>query len=204
MASAAAVSAAARIPGRAARFAGMLVDVMIELLEASHAALYETTGGGLRLVYSQNLDQRSLEAAAAHWSAAAAALGSGMPRQGQTPRPYLLLPCLAGTRLQGVLYLECERRPRPAQSHVFGALLGEALSGLAGTPAQPARSDPADEIEAKHLLGLLERNEWNVSRVARILGVTRMTLYGRLRRFGLVRRRVRHTRPAGPASARSA
>jgi DNA-binding NtrC family response regulator len=44
---------------------------------------------------------------------------------------------------------------------------------------------------------LLDHNEWNVSRVARVLGVTRMTIYNRLRRFAIQRQRVpKHGSPA--------
>jgi transposase-like protein len=41
------------------------------------------------------------------------------------------------------------------------------------------------------MLRLLERNEWNVARVARMIGVTRATVYNRLRRAGAVRKRLR-------------
>jgi transcriptional regulator of acetoin/glycerol metabolism len=40
---------------------------------------------------------------------------------------------------------------------------------------------------------LLTRNEWNISRVARILNVTRMTVYNRLVRFNIPRERVPKT-----------
>jgi transcriptional regulator of acetoin/glycerol metabolism len=37
------------------------------------------------------------------------------------------------------------------------------------------------------LFAILEQNEWNIARVARLLGVTRPTIYARLERFGLPR-----------------
>jgi transcriptional regulator of acetoin/glycerol metabolism len=40
------------------------------------------------------------------------------------------------------------------------------------------------------MLTLLEGNDWNIADVARRLGVTRRTVYMRLRSFGIERRRV--------------
>jgi Bacterial regulatory protein, Fis family len=45
-------------------------------------------------------------------------------------------------------------------------------------------------LQRATLRALLEDHEWNVSRVARVLGVTRMTIYNRLRRLGMERVRV--------------
>jgi transcriptional regulator of acetoin/glycerol metabolism len=40
------------------------------------------------------------------------------------------------------------------------------------------------------MLSLLERNEWNIAEVARLLSVTRRTVYMRLRSFGIERKHV--------------
>jgi len=40
------------------------------------------------------------------------------------------------------------------------------------------------------LLLLLNRNEWNIARVARLMGVTRRTVYLRLQRYNIPRERV--------------
>jgi transcriptional regulator of acetoin/glycerol metabolism len=40
------------------------------------------------------------------------------------------------------------------------------------------------------MLSLLERHEWNIAEVARLLSVTRRTVYMRLRSFGIERKRV--------------
>ena len=53
-------------------------------------------------------------------------------------------------------------------------------------------------MEREKLLLLLNRNEWNIARVARLMGVTRRTIYLRLQRYNIPRERVpkgRH-RPA--------
>jgi transcriptional regulator of acetoin/glycerol metabolism len=57
---------------------------------------------------------------------------------------------------------------------------------------------PVEDMEREKLLLLLNRNEWNIARVARLMGVTRRTIYLRLQRYNIPRERVpkgRH-RPA--------
>jgi transcriptional regulator of acetoin/glycerol metabolism len=49
------------------------------------------------------------------------------------------------------------------------------------------------DIEREKLLLLLNRNEWNIARVARLMGVTRRTVYLRLRRYNIPRERIRKT-----------
>jgi transcriptional regulator of acetoin/glycerol metabolism len=43
------------------------------------------------------------------------------------------------------------------------------------------------EVEHRHLERMLEAADWNVSRVARLLGVDRATVYNMMRRFELKR-----------------
>jgi transcriptional regulator of acetoin/glycerol metabolism len=54
---------------------------------------------------------------------------------------------------------------------------------------------PIREIQRRKLSLLLARNEWNISRVARILGVTRRTIYLRLERYQIPRQRVSKAAP---------
>jgi transcriptional regulator of acetoin/glycerol metabolism len=42
-------------------------------------------------------------------------------------------------------------------------------------------------------VALLDRNEWNIARVARLMRVTRRTVYLRLERYGVERKKVRKT-----------
>jgi hypothetical protein len=52
---------------------------------------------------------------------------------------------------------------------------------------------PADEILREQMIAALDRNEWNISKVARVLGVARRTVYLRLERYGIPRKRVPKT-----------
>jgi GAF domain-containing protein len=54
---------------------------------------------------------------------------------------------------------------------------------------------PVEDMEREKLLLLLNRNEWNIARVARLMDVTRRTIYLRLQRYNIPREKVRKTRP---------
>jgi transcriptional regulator of acetoin/glycerol metabolism len=47
-----------------------------------------------------------------------------------------------------------------------------------------------DDVARQQLLVLLERNEWNIARVARVMNVTRATIYNRIARLHIQRRHV--------------
>jgi len=51
-----------------------------------------------------------------------------------------------------------------------------------------------EDMEREKLLLLLNRNEWNIARVARMMGVTRRTVYLRLQRYNILRERVPKSR----------
>ncbi|HHQ2484465.1 TPA: helix-turn-helix domain-containing protein, partial [Pseudomonas aeruginosa] len=61
-----------------------------------------------------------------------------------------------------------------------------ALPAAAAAPA-PAAGNSLDDAERAALLAALDGQRWHVSRVAEQLGISRNTLYRKLRRHGLVR-----------------
>ena len=93
----------------------------------------------------------------------------------------------------------------------FSRIVAKAVNETA-TPArgQSSRSadawetylerTPVEDMEREKLLLLLNRNEWNIARVARLMGVTRRTIYLRLQRYNIPRERVPKTR-LRPATA---
>lgn len=77
-----------------------------------------------------------------------------------------------------------------------GARLGQ-LRGMEGQESSATvevdaflESTPREEIERRQLVTILERNEWNLARVARVLRVTRATVYNRMKRLGIERVKV--------------
>ena len=82
-------------------------------------------------------------------------------------------------------------------------LLAKALSAghspVQEATLQLARTSPA-EAERVQLLSLLQEHDWNIARVAALLGIARRTVYMRLERYGIARKKVpkvlRRTVPA--------
>jgi transcriptional regulator of acetoin/glycerol metabolism len=102
-----------------------------------------------------------------------------------------------------LLYLETAEREVPEGSDLdrltrFSRALARAAATARVGQATPEpagwemylESTPLGDIQRQKLVLLLERNAWNISRVARLMGVTRRTIYLRLRRYGIPRERV--------------
>lgn len=174
---------------------------------ARAVALFEFTPGGTRLAFADLIDQGTLWDAQLLASRPPLGLreGAAFRGRGHGGRGFLVLPCRSheGGPLRGLLYVELHDateirplRPLRALSEMLATALAveDGASDVDDVPAEtptPA-SAPAllDEPQNANLVFLLEHNEWNVSRVARLLGVTRMTVYNRLRRAGVGRKRV--------------
>jgi DNA-binding NtrC family response regulator len=54
-----------------------------------------------------------------------------------------------------------------------------------GKEAADSSVESLEELEKKHILHILSKYEWNVSRSARALNVDRVTLYNKIRKYGL-------------------
>jgi hypothetical protein len=87
-------------------------------------------------------------------------------------------------------------------SRIVAKAVRDAGRGVAAVPGSPKEDwetyierTPVEDMEREKLLLLLNRNEWNIARVARLMGVTRRTIYLRLQRYNIPRERVRKTRP---------
>lgn len=178
------------------------LELFMVLVVARCGALFACLSGaqtGLTLVASRSLDQQALDLARHEWQQAPEAVRNGAPTyQQRGERALLLLPCLDATEVMGFLYVEVDggsRRMPAADLTTFAGILGRALRASGPGSAVSARDFLGDGVtspdaERENLILLLQRNEWNVSRVARLLGVTRMTVYNRLRRLNVERQRV--------------
>ena len=154
-----------------------------------------------RLVTSQGLTQIGLDAVCGAWRRSRKTLGEGEPAGNNDP-PFLVMPCTDTTGLAGLVYLEGPTGFSPARLSSL-VPLALFLARILRRLTNPDEPDELFEPEPPHpprvdfaqLQVLLERNEWNVSRVARIVGVTRMTVYNRLRRAGVPRQRILKATP---------
>jgi len=73
-----------------------------------------------------------------------------------------------------------------------------APTAIAGVPGHPTARASRDDMQREHLHQVLSENGWNISRVARILGVTRNTVRAHIRKFRL---RVDAGLPISPSSS---
>jgi transcriptional regulator with GAF, ATPase, and Fis domain len=129
---------------------------------------------------------------------------------------FVVVPVIDEESLVALLYVD-SHDPHFCETHdlarlsKFSRIVAKSVLD-AGTPHErPARSredawetylerTPVEDMEREKLLLLLNRNEWNIARVARLMGVTRRTIYLRLQRYNIPRERVPKTRMR-PANA---
>ena len=156
---------------------------------------------GPRLFVGHRIGQDALDYANERWEADQRTLGQGRLSRSDDR---FLVPILKAGRLIGVVFLVAPQLDLGSIAEVAG-LVGEALLQAGRQPAalspveEYLEKTPAEEIERRKLLILLERHEWNVARVARELHVTRTTIYKRLESFGISRKRVpKHRRVGEP------
>jgi transcriptional regulator with GAF, ATPase, and Fis domain len=195
------------------RLAERTIDIILSLTHARCSAVFRIEGDRLTLFASRGLDQAALDAAHADWKAHAATLAAGemfyVPTTtGTGPEARASLPIRVDDAVAGILYVDSAEAHFLAADDVnrlakFDRILARALSA----PTAPAGERPVgferylertsvDDMERERLLLLLERNEWNIARVARLMSVTRRTVYLRLARYGVPREHVRKGRPA--------
>ena len=94
-----------------------------------------------------------------------------------------------GDAILAVLYLDTPRRFDAASLQPYVDALGEALLISRQLVFERAGGEVRPTGRAG-LLRVLQDAEWNVARAARVLGVTRRTVYLRLQRYGIDRQRI--------------
>lgn len=108
-------------------------------------------------------------------------------------RDFVVAPIRDEGDLRGALVLQGLDRFDVDDLSVLLMLLGKTLvaeqSGEAAAPAPVS----ATEAEREQLLGLLHQHDWNIAKVAGLLGLNRGTIYFRLRRYGIPRKKLPRT-----------
>jgi Bacterial regulatory protein, Fis family len=79
---------------------------------------------------------------------------------------------------------------RGSLEHALQLALGKAPAAIPRAIDEFLQSNPREAVLRRQLEGLLHSHEWNVARVARILGVTRQTVYTRMDRLRIARLRI--------------
>jgi predicted DNA-binding protein (UPF0251 family) len=108
-----------------------------------------------------------------------------------------LLPLTRDGGLVGVVLLEGGPLSLEGTDLILTALVAAVMVAMAPRPLGGDLDQfvgiRSDEVERHRLIELLKRNEWNLARVARVLGVTRRTVYMRLKRYDIARQKVPKT-----------
>jgi len=169
--------------------AGRLLDHIAARYKAKGAAAVTVDSGELAS-FAGEVPLSRLAALQLLWQADAKDLRSGRSviRDGCS-----VLPLMDGHELTGLLLVASHAAVETRSPAVIA--LAAALRAARERPARELREEAmADgEIERRRLVAALERHEWNIARVARLIGVTRRTIYLRLKRYKIDRRRVPKT-----------
>jgi transcriptional regulator with GAF, ATPase, and Fis domain len=186
------------------RSADGALGLLLGHVRATAAAVFQVRERELVLFVSRGIDQGDLDQARSAWSQ--------IQKRPTLREPVVqdrvtFVPLWDDEELLGVLYVGSPTRISVGQDTLDAILpiviaaLKAAENPLVDSPVEAyLESTPSDEIEREQLLLLLSKHEWNIARVARILEVSRVTVYHRLAKYGLSRTRpqkgpVRNQRP---------
>jgi len=180
-------------------------------------------GGGVNLFASRGINQAVLDVLPLVWDTRGDSLRQGetvyvsdranerglgpLSDDSSGPASFAVVPVFDDEALVALLYVDSEET-HFCDGHdlerlgKFSRIIAKAVTDSAApAPAEAAESweaylerTPVEDMEREKLLLLLNRNEWNIARVARLMGVTRRTVYLRLQRYGIPRERVPRTR----------
>jgi hypothetical protein len=182
----------------------------------------------LTLFASRGIDQHVLDAVETLWGRGKDQLRRGQPiyvpdtgtdedlASATTggPASLAMFPVFDGDELVALLYVDSPEPHFCQASDVerlakFSRMLARAVRPEGEPSAREAargweaylERTPVEEIERQKLLLLLNKNEWNIARVARLMDVTRRTVYLRLQRYNIPRERVAKTRLRSAAAS---
>jgi transcriptional regulator with GAF, ATPase, and Fis domain len=208
------------------RLAERTLEVVMSLMNGRSGAVFAREADRLELFASRAIDQHVLNGVNETWARHAEGFKRGetfyvpdwaaerripAPTVRGGPASFAIVPTFEGDDLIAVLYVDsldphfCEEHDL-ARLQKFSKIIAKAVRESTAAGPQPAPADawetylertPVEDMEREKLLLLLNRNEWNIARVARLMGVTRRTVYLRLQRYNIPRERV----PKGRARA---
>jgi len=178
------------------------LEAIADFSNARCAAIFVREQERMRLFASRNIDQSVLETIARTWADSRVALTQGQLIVDSGARgSSAIVPIRGEERLMGLLYVKTDEarfaddRDRKALIH-FARIAAMALSAPPELPIPQVAVElylertATDDVARQQLLVLLEKNEWNIARVARLMSVTRATIYNRIAKLGIERRHV--------------
>jgi len=213
------------------RLAERTLEVVMSLINGRSGAVFTCPDDTVTLFASRGIDQAVLDIVPAVWGTHRETLRAGetvyvpdrlaerglpaLEDRRPGPASFALVPVLEDEGLLALLYVD-SLEPHFCDTHdlarlsKFSRIISKAVNENAsgddpgGSPeaweAYLERT-PVEDMEREKLLLLLNRNEWNIARVARLMGVTRRTIYLRLERYKIPRERVPKSRQRTSASS---
>ena len=206
------------------RLAERTLEVVMSLLNGRSAAVFTSTGNDVTLFASRGIDQPVLEIVPLAWASQKEALRRGeliyvpdrtaerrvstLPADRPGPASFVIVPVIEDEALLAVLYVDSQD-PHFCDAHdlerlgKFSRIVAKSVHDSSSPRPAAGSGDsweaylertPVEDMEREKLLLLLNRNEWNIARVARMMGVTRRTVYLRLQRYNIPRERVPKSR----------
>jgi transcriptional regulator with GAF, ATPase, and Fis domain len=205
------------------RLAERTIEVVMSLVNGRSGAVFTCSGDTVTLFASRGIDQAVLDTVPAVWSAQKDTLRDGEsvyvpdrlaerglpePEGPRPPASFAVVPVFDEESLLAVLYVD-SLEPHFCDNHdlerltKFSRIIAKAVTENTSSSARGGSGEdweaylertPVEDMEREKLLLLLNRNEWNIARVARLMGVTRRTIYLRLQRYNIPRERVPKTR----------
>ncbi len=162
---------------------------LVSYLRAKAGAVLTLEGEDPSLFIGRSLRLETLSALRSLWVSHQSALLSGRL---VTDGTHALLPIQHSGELVALLYLDAPRPFEPEAISVFQVALAEAVraNGQSAPIETYLATTRSEDLQRQHLLVTLSQSDWNIARAARLMGVTRRTVYLRLQRYGIPRKRV--------------
>jgi hypothetical protein len=154
--------------------------------DASGAALFTVDESACTLFLGAPINQEGVDWCFEVWTKSQVQLKAGFSVQHEHRR---LFPLMLGGSCVGLLHIEATHFEEVHLLEVAADLASSLVRCQTRTSAieDYLQNTPSNEIDRKRLELLLSRHEWNISRVARILGYARITVYRHMERFGIPR-----------------
>jgi hypothetical protein len=169
------------------RSADRILNRILQVHLARGGAILCPRGAQVEIWMSSGLSLAAMAEVPVRWAHHGQTLTAGRP---VFEPGFALFPAMLGDEMVAAVYVAQPEGLSVQGAAVFGAGIAQAVRASESVGTRRGReASPADEARLQ-MLSLLERNDWNIAAVARLLGVTRRTVYMRLRSFGIDRRRV--------------
>ena len=199
--------------GTPVQFAERTLQMVTVLTGARATAALRIEQDQPRLFAGRGFDQEALETVGLAWQhlrtglehletvyVANRATDSRIPEatRSKSPASFAILPVVGeNSALEGLLYVD-SRKPYFLGAEDLAEL--PALARVLSLPLSSGRSGrsfpgvaPDLESEKERLVAILSANQWNILRVAKLIGVTRRTVYLRMQRWGIERKKPKKT-----------